>query len=172
MLNAKYKKIIFSLTAAAVMSMGGVTAFAATSGLIMTPVSSVDVSKIKGQMGEAKIAGTIDSKISDSMKGAKTAPRSGMDSALTLTAVPGSFDTVEGKMGVAKIAGVTDPKILDSMKNAKTAPKSSSELTLTPVYDVDVTKIDAQMVDPSQLEVVREIDPKTVDVQGYITAAR
>lgn len=77
MLNAKYTKILFGLTAAAVISLGGATAFAATSELSLTPVRNVDVSKIeaqKGDPGELKIAGKIDPRILESMKNATTAP--------------------------------------------------------------------------------------------------
>jgi len=52
-----------------------------------------------------------------------------------------------------------------------TAFAAAPEATLTKV-DVDVTKIDYKMGDPSQLEVVKKIDPKTIDGQNKTTAAR
>lgn len=123
---AKHKKVIFSLTAAAVMSLGGVTAFAATSGITpaLTPVSNVDVSKIEGRMGEAKVAGKIDPKILESMKDAKTAP--GQGPALTLTQAPDGTYNLENqseiKPGELKAAGKIDSRVLEGMKDAKTAP--------------------------------------------------
>ena len=66
MLFVKSKKTIVSLAAVAVMALGGVTAFAASSQLTLTPVDNVDVTKIDAQMGDPsdiKVAGKIDPKV-------------------------------------------------------------------------------------------------------------
>ncbi|MHB8064810.1 MAG: hypothetical protein ACYDG2_19635 [Ruminiclostridium sp.] len=167
MLFVKHKKTIISLAAVAVMTLGGVTAFAAASEAALTPVD-VDLSKIHGEMidpSQIKEVGKIDPKILEGLKNAKTAPK------LTLTAVPGSVDTSNAQKGEFKIAGKIDPKILDSLKNAKTVPSSSPKLTLTKA-DMDVTKIDGETVDLFKLKVGKKIDLKTIVGQGYTTAAR
>ncbi len=140
MFIAKHKKIIFSLTAAAVMGLGGITAFAATSGISLTPVSNVDLSDIDAPEGEVIYAGEIDREILESMKGAVTLPGAGADygpgtekdSAAALTAVPGDIDIIEdqavGEAGDFKIAGKVDPRILESMKDATTAPGPAKDI--------------------------------------------
>jgi hypothetical protein len=100
MLNAKHKKIIFSFTAAAVMSMGGVTAFAATSGITLTPVSNVDVSKINVQKAELKADGKVDPKVLEKLSKIKV------------------------QKGELTVVGKVDSEVLKNVKDAKitTAP--------------------------------------------------
>lgn len=110
----KNNKIIICLSAAAVMSMGGVTAFAAAPDITLTPATNVDVSKIDAQKGQYEIAGNIDPEILEGLKGAKTAP------GLTLTAVPVSFDTANVQKGEYIIVNNIDPKTFSG--TGKTAP--------------------------------------------------
>lgn len=108
------KKTIICLAAAAVMSMGGITAFASAPETALTPAANVDVSKINAQEGEYIVAGTIDPKILNNLKNAETA------SGLTLTAMPGSFDTTDVQKGECKIIKAIDSKTLSG--TGKTAP--------------------------------------------------
>lgn len=48
---------------------------------------------------------------------------------------------------------------------------ASSQLTLTPVDNVDITKIDAKMGDPSDIKVAGKIDPKVLEGMKNATTA-
>lgn len=123
----KHKKTIIGLTAAALMTLGSVTAFAASQKLILTPVDSVDITKIDAPMGDPsdiKVAGEVDPKILEGMKNAKTAPKA--SSQLTLTPVDNvdvtKIDAPMGDPSQIKEVGKIDSKVSDG-QNKTTAPR-------------------------------------------------
>lgn len=125
MLFEKHKKMIIGLAALAAVSVGSVTSvFAAAPGFTLTPVYGVDVTKIQGPMGESKIAGDIDQKILDGLKGSTTAP--GLSAPLTLTPVYGvDVSKIKGEKGDSfqlEKGKKIDPQIIGGQTKA-TAPR-------------------------------------------------
>lgn len=78
MVFSKYRKAVTVLTAVAIMSLGGSSAFAATSSLTLTPVNNVDITKIEFQKVDAsslKVVGKVDVKSVKGKKKQNTAKR-------------------------------------------------------------------------------------------------
>lgn len=127
MLFTKSKKAVIGLAALAVMSIGGATAFAATSQLTLIPVNGVDITKIEAKMGDPAdiiVAGKVDPKVLEKMENATTAPKA--SSQVTHTPVDDvdvtKIDVLMGDLSDIKVAGKVDLKVLDGY-NKTTAPR-------------------------------------------------
>ncbi|GKU26794.1 hypothetical protein [Clostridium folliculivorans] len=117
MLFTKQKKIIIGLTAATVMSLGGVTAFAASNGVTLTPAAHVDISKIDAKLGTYKVVDGATINISGG-ENAKT------EANVSLTAVPGNLDLTHVEKGTATVVRqLTPEEIAKFSGNNTTAAK-------------------------------------------------
>ena len=104
MLFAKHKLVLVSLAAAAVISIGGITASAASvaSGASLVPAGHLDLSKINVQTGYYTVVKGVTPKLTGNQTGT-TSPE------LTLTAVPGKPDLSHVQKGTATAVKKIDP---------------------------------------------------------------
>ncbi|ATW26149.1 hypothetical protein [Candidatus Formimonas warabiya] len=115
MFFTKHKKIIVSLAAAAVMSLGGVTALAAT-GPSLTPAGYVDLANMDIQADTLTVVKDFTPQIFGRQT-AKTAP------GLASTPVSGSIDTTNVQEGTYTVVKGVTPQIAGGHTNYTTAAK-------------------------------------------------
>lgn len=121
MLNVKHKKLIIGITVVAVMSLGGMTALAASSAATLTPAGHVDVSKINISSGTYTALGDVPSQAVDSTD--ITAAASAQASTVLTPAGAIDLSKIDLKPGTLTIVGsVVTQEGLGSYMTAKTTP--------------------------------------------------
>ncbi|GFZ33603.1 hypothetical protein CSC2_41290 [Clostridium zeae] len=116
MLFTKLKNIIVGLITAVVISLGGVTAFAASNGVTLTPAAHVDISKIDAKPGTYKVVDGATINISGG-ENAKT------EANVSLTAVPGNLDLTHVEKGTATVVRKLTPEEIAKFSGHTTAAK-------------------------------------------------
>lgn len=106
----KHKKIIVGLAAVAVMSLGGVTASAATAEPTLTPAGPLDLTKVEIKEGTFTVVEGVTPHIAGG-KTAKTAPGA------ALTAVSGSVDFKNAEAGTVRAGGPLSPQIIGGQES-------------------------------------------------------